>query len=454
MSLLKYFKKTRVPSSGRETASAGDERTGSAGDERTGSAGDERTGSAASSIEELSQTSSGNMKILLTMHEYIIIHVFNADTSLTGFDDSVELSSSGTEDKTVCSSVDDLRSTGPLAKRPALMDKTEIASFVGSKPISSDSKYQLLVNHFKPGPDYSFPKSSTGRSFQYQWLVQFPWLTYSKQEKGGFCLPCVLFVSVGYHGSGPGVLVSRPLTVFGKALELLRKHADKGYHRDAVVKSDEFVRVMTHQQPDIRSQLNQAMADKIASNRQKLSSIFKTIELCGRQNISLRGHRDNATDIEKDPSLFENHGNFRALLKFRVDAGDSILSEHLVTAPRNATYTSSNIQNQVIDIFADQIRQNIISRVKKVRWYSVVADEVTDISNKEQLSLVVRYVYHGGLRWRTFYLTELIYNFYYLILLNLSLIISVKTIVCKNALSNRDMHEHLRFIVIVVKIKL
>ena len=185
--------------------------------------------------------------------------------------------------------------------------------------------------------------------------------------------------------------------MFGKALELLRKHADKGYHKDAVVKSDEFVRVMTHQQPDIRSQLNQAMADKIASNMQKLSSIFKTIELCGRQYISLRGHRDNATDIEKDPSLFENHGNFRALLKFRVDAGDSILSEHLVTAPRNATYTSSNIQNQVIDIFADQIRQNIISRVKKVGWYSVVADEVTDISNKEQLSLVVRYVDHGSL---------------------------------------------------------
>ena len=146
----------RTGSAGDErTGSAGDERTGSAGDERTGSAGDERTGSAASSIRELSQTSSGNIKILLNMHEYIIIHVFNADTNLTGFDDSVELSSSGTEDKTVCSSVDDLRSTGPLAKRPALMDITEIASFVGSKPISSDSKYQLLVNHFKPGPDYS-----------------------------------------------------------------------------------------------------------------------------------------------------------------------------------------------------------------------------------------------------------------------------------------------------------
>ena len=179
------------------------------------------------------------------------------------------------------------------------------------------------MNHFKPSPDYYFPKSSsTGHSFQYQWLVQFPWLTYSKQEKEDICLPCILFASVGYHGSGPRVLVSRPLTLFGKPLELLCKHADKGYHRDAVVKSDEFVTVMTHQQPDIRSQLNQAMADKLASNRQKLSSIFKTIELCGQQNISLRGHRDNATDIEKD----EKHSNFRALLKFRVDAGDSVFS--------------------------------------------------------------------------------------------------------------------------------
>ena len=32
---------------------------------------------------------------------------------------------------------------------------------------------------------------------------------------------------------------------------------------------------------------------------------------------------DNATNIEKDICHSENHGNFRVLLKFRVDAGDS-----------------------------------------------------------------------------------------------------------------------------------
>ena len=159
-----------------------------------------------------------------------------------------------------------------------------------------------------------------------------------------------------------------------------------------MVKSEEFLRVMTHQRSDIRTQLNQAMAERVSSNRLKLTSIFKMIEFCGRQNLSLRGHRDNSTDIERDLSGSENHGNFLALLKFRVDAGDTVLGEHLASSARNATYTSPVIQNQIIDVLSDQVRQKIVQKVRKARWFSVVADEVTDVSNKEQLSLVLRYV--------------------------------------------------------------
>ena len=118
---------------------------------------------------------------------------------------------------------------------------------------------------------------------------------------------------------------------------------------------------------------------------------------CGCQNIALRGHSDNATDLERDVLDVENHGNFRALLDFRVDAGDTTLGEHLCTAPRNATYTSSVIQNQVIDVVANQVRQQIITKVRAAKWFTVVVDEVTDVSNEEQLSLVVRYVDHDTL---------------------------------------------------------
>ena len=115
-------------------------------------------------------------------------------------------------------------------------DCGDVASFVGTRIANADQRYNLLNNHFKPGADYSFPKHANGRSFQFQWLQRYPWLVYSRQENGGFCLPCVLFASSGYHGSDPGVLVSRPLTTFGKAVESLRKHADKNHHKTAVIR--------------------------------------------------------------------------------------------------------------------------------------------------------------------------------------------------------------------------
>ena len=35
-----------------------------------------------------------------------------------------------------------------------------------------------------------------------------------------------------------------------------------------------------------------------------------------------------------------------------------------------------------------------MSEVKKAKYYSVIADEVTDVANKEQLSLCLRYVHN------------------------------------------------------------
>ena len=192
-----------------------------------------------------------------------------------------------------------------------------------SRTIPVAEKYQLITAHFKPGANYILPKNASGRTFQYRWLQRYHWLAYSKKENGGFCIPCILFAPSGHHGSDPGVLVQRPLTSFYKALEMLAKHTEKAYHKAAIVRVDEYCHVMRNQNSDIRCQKNHAMAERIASNRKKLASIVETIMLCGLQNIPLRGHGDNLTDIERDVS--ENHGNFWALLKFRVEAGDKIL---------------------------------------------------------------------------------------------------------------------------------
>ena len=105
--------------------------------------------------------------------------------------------------------------------------------------------------------------------------------------------------------------------------------------------------------------------------------------------FALRGHDNSTKTIEAQPT--SNLGNFKALLQFRVDAGDKDLEFHMKTAPKNTTCCSATIQNEIIDVISTLIREHIVERVKKCRFYSVIADEVTNSVNTEQLSLVICY---------------------------------------------------------------
>ena len=73
-------------------------------------------------------------------------------------------------------------------------------------------------------------------------------------------------------------------------------------------------------------------------NRKRLVPIVKTIILCGTENIALRGHRDDGTlDLQE---IGKHEVKFRALLRFRIDARDSTLKDHLQSAPKNVIFIS------------------------------------------------------------------------------------------------------------------
>ena len=146
--------------------------------------------------------------------------------------------------------------------------------------VAEHEKYQFINHHFSPDVKYKFPKSSTtGRSFQYQWLVRYTWLKYSEQEDGGYCLPCVMFYASKNFCAQAGVLVSFAFTNFKHAIE---KHEQKDYRKEAVVKMESFMKVMSGQQDSISVQINNAAKELVATNRKKLQSIIETIILCGR----------------------------------------------------------------------------------------------------------------------------------------------------------------------------
>ncbi|EFN67053.1 Zinc finger MYM-type protein 1, partial [Camponotus floridanus] len=87
-----------------------------------------------------------------------------------------------------------------------------------------------------------------------------------------------------------------------------------------------------------------------------------------------------------------NDGNFRALLRFRVQSGDEVLKEHLLNSAHNAMYTSPDIQNEFIQLIGAEIISQIVKRAIKSRFFTVLANETTDISRIEQFSLCIRYI--------------------------------------------------------------
>ncbi|CAG2190984.1 unnamed protein product [Mytilus edulis] len=135
--------------------------------------------------------------------------------------------------------------------------------------------------------------------------------------------------------------IREPYRDWKHAKEDMKMHATTDYHQSSMAKLEAFR--TTHLEPSSRidATLTSGNQEIIQRNRQILMSIIKSLVFCGRQGIALRGHRDDDTD--KGSST--NKGNFKELLNFRVDAGDSILEKHLNSCKKNATYTSKVSSN-------------------------------------------------------------------------------------------------------------
>ena len=69
--------------------------------------------------------------------------------------------------------------------------------------------------------------------------------------------------------------------------------------------------------------------------------------------------------------------------------GNSELAGHCKESPSNATYSSPDIQNELITLIGEEILFSIFSEVEHASCFAVIADETTDKSIKSQLSIVV-----------------------------------------------------------------
>jgi hypothetical protein len=85
-----------------------------------------------------------------------------------------------------------------------------------------------------------------------------------------------------------------------------------------------------------------------------------------------------------------NPGNFRRLFELLL-LKDTRLQKRAAALPANATYMSPDIQNNLLTVMADTVRE------KTCQDYALVVDETKDVSKREQILIVLRYVLNGSI---------------------------------------------------------
>ena len=288
----------------------------------------------------------------------------------------------------------------------------DIGLAADSRSLSDGERLTLLENKWTVPEGFQWPYSERLDRGQIRRKYlgpqhlsgQYSCFSYSLAKQGVFCKPCALFAPDSAGGVKLDRLVKSPLQKYSHLTGdggYLTSHLKNDFHEDCSSKATAFIEMMRIGSGDVAQQLNTAAAAERERNRRALGRIIQAIEFHGRLGLPMRGHRDSGELTLPDATTFTAsnansidyaQGNLRATLQLMVTCNDEELRQHLSTAGKNATYISPMSQNQLIDTMASVIKHEIVSQVKQARFFSILADETTDFSRQEQLTVCLRYV--------------------------------------------------------------
>ncbi|XP_075086345.1 uncharacterized protein LOC142169049 [Nicotiana tabacum] len=99
--------------------------------------------------------------------------------------------------------------------------------------------------------------------------------------------------------------------------------------------------------------------------------------------MSFRGHDEGETSTKR--------GNFIELLQWYADRDDEVKKVVLQSAPQNNMMIAPNIQKEIVNACAKEIIKAIVEDLNG-DYFGILVDESKDVSHKEQMALVLRYV--------------------------------------------------------------
>ncbi|KAJ9537272.1 hypothetical protein OSB04_030005 [Centaurea solstitialis] len=232
--------------------------------------------------------------------------------------------------------------------------------------------------------NHQFPYTLFGRKqrrFNAASFDEYPsWLEYSVNEDAAYCLCCYLFkANVGAQAGGDS-FVGKGFKNWSRKEKLrVRVGSVNSAHNQAWSNCVALLSNKQHIENVIIKHSEQSKIDyKI-----RLNASIDCVRFLLRQGLAFRGHDEGETS--------KNRGNFMELLQFLADHNESIEAVAFKNAPENLKLTSPDIQKDIVNAAATETTKLIVNDLGN-DFFSVLVDESRDVSIKEQMSVVVRYV--------------------------------------------------------------
>ncbi len=239
-------------------------------------------------------------------------------------------------------------------------------------------------------PDFVFHRNeSDGRSCHHQYFKKTlvsgekmarSWLMYSMKNNSLFCFCCKMFSQRNSN------FTSSRMANWKDTSAHLTSHENSLEHLNCMKAWKELaVRLISGETID-KQQVALLEAERMRW-RAVLTHLTAIVHSLAVQNLALRGHTE---------TLFTtSNGNFLKEVELMARF-DPIMKDHLNRVKRGTashnSYLGHHVQNELIDLLSSKIISAIVDDIKQAKIFSIILDCTPDISQTEQLSVVIRVV--------------------------------------------------------------
>ena len=154
---------------------------------------------------------------------------------------------------------------------------------------------------------------------------------------------------------------------------MFRGHEKSEGHQEAIAKLAALSNSV-----NVGAQLLTRCEEEQAFHREMLLKVLSSIQFLARQGLALRGHSEGVDALQ---------GNLLQLLLLRAQDCPR-LDEWL----RKKEYVSPQIVNELINLMGQAMLRQLVEEIREAKFYSLIADEATDISRQEQMCVSIRWI--------------------------------------------------------------